>query len=111
MAAVKGTVTIQAITIFLQGESMILIQCIIASKINGTSNVYSCPFRSYTQLKVKFVMRSNFITCSFSDNLTPFGVTFILLAMVQYVVIYQNKALNSQMNYFIKYGTQVRKVT
>ena len=66
--------------------------------------VFTCPFRSYTISAVANLLAHNNISqicycgqislqsaavdCSFSDNLTPLGVTFILLATVLICILY-----------------------
>ena len=69
-----------------------------ASKINVTPKGFTCPFRSYSILAVanllahnnksqicycgQISLQSAAVNCNFCDNLTPLGVPFILLAMV-----------------------------
>ena len=75
--------------------------CTIASRINGTpKSVYLPISKLHSTLAVANLLAHNNISqfcycgqislqsaavnCYFSDNLTPLGVTFVLLAMVQY---------------------------
>ena len=76
--------------------------CTIDSKINVTSkSVYLPISKQHSILAVanllahnnksrnyycsQISLQSAAVNCSFSDNLTPLGVTFILLSMVQYI--------------------------
>ena len=74
-------------------------KCTMASKINVSPKVFTSPFRSYTRFLTasnllvhnsvsqicyccQISLQSAKVNCSFYCNLTPLGVTFILLAMV-----------------------------
>ena len=93
-------VTQQAKSMRAEVETVICRECTIASKIKVTpKGVYLPISKLHSILAIanllahnnksqicycgQISLQSAAVNCSFSDNLTPLGVTFILLAMVQ----------------------------
>ena len=81
-----------------------LCECTIASKINVTTKSASLPISKLQSILAvanllahnniseicycgPISLQSAAVNCIFSDNLTPLGVTFILLAMVELVYL------------------------
>ena len=95
--------------------------CTIASKINVTPKGVYLPISkkhsilavanllAHNNISQNLLLRSNFFRecCSFSDNLTPLGVPFILLAMVhihkkyQLCKVYINRIIKMSNHSFI----------
>ena len=100
--------------------------CTIAYKINYTPKMFTCPFWSYIYsiLAVanllahnnknqicycgQISLQSAAVNSSFSDNLTPFGIAFILLFMAHIWTVCALTSMLMRQNSFVRYNSLSR---